>query len=158
MLIDGKQVGDALSDNTYEQDHYRFHDIFHLSFMTYLGWSPVMRRILKAKRKSDQTVDENEDGARAAITEEAISAIIFNIAEDNDFFREIRSIPFSLLKTISSLSSKFEVKTCTFKQWQLAIWHACQIHRELVSNRGGVIQLDLDEPSIAYVACPTGDE
>jgi hypothetical protein len=87
MLIDGKQIGDSLSDNTSAEDHYRFHDIFHLSFMTYLGWSPVMRGILKSKRRSNKAVDENEDGARAAITEEAISAIIFNVAEDNDFFR-----------------------------------------------------------------------
>lgn len=157
MLIDGRQVGDSLSDNAHEEDHYRFHDVFHLSFMTYLGWSPVMRHLLKVKRKSNKAIDENEDGARAAITEEAISAIIFNLAEDNDFFREIRSIPFSLLKTVSSLANKFEVKACTFKQWQLAIWHGCQIYRELVSNGGGTVELDLDEPSISYVACPTGE-
>ncbi|WP_291856688.1 nucleoside triphosphate pyrophosphohydrolase family protein [Bradyrhizobium sp.] len=154
MFVHGSRVGDPLSDNAHEEDHYRFHDIFHLSFMAFLGWSPVMRRVLKLKRKSDSKIDENEDGARAAITEEAISAIIFNVAEDNDFFREIRSIPFSLLKTISSLGSKFEVKACTFKQWQQAIWHACQIYRELVANGGGTVELDLDEPGIRYVGRP----
>ena len=157
MIIDGKRVGDALSDNSYEEDHYRFHDIFHLSFMAFLGWSPVMRRILKAKRKSNRKIDENEDGARAAITEEAITAFIFNVAEDNDFFREKRSIPFSLLKTVTSLASKFEVKACTFTQWQNAIWHACQIYRELVANQGGTVELDLNEPRISYVGCPIGE-
>ncbi|MFH1346188.1 MAG: nucleoside triphosphate pyrophosphohydrolase family protein [Pseudomonadota bacterium] len=155
MFVNGVRIGDPLSDNSYEEDHYRFHDIFHLSFMTFLGWSPVMRRVLKLKRKSDPKTDENEDGARAAITEEAISAIVFNTAEDNDFFREIRSVPFSLLKTISSLGSKFEVRACTFKQWQQAIWHACQIYRELVANKGGTVELDLDEPRISYVGRPT---
>jgi hypothetical protein len=154
MIINGKRVGDPLSDNSHDEDYYRFHDIFHLSFMAFLGWSPVMRRILKLKRKSDRTIDENEDGARAAITEEAISAIVFNVAEDSDFFREIRSIPFSLLKTISSLGNKFEVRACTFKQWQQAIWNACQIYRELVANKGGTVELDLDEPRISYVGCP----
>ena len=91
MIINGTRVGDSLSDNVDEEDYYRFHDVFHLSFMTFLGWSPVMRKILGRKRKSDRSVDENEDGARAAITEEAISAIVFNVAEDNDFFRDIRS-------------------------------------------------------------------
>jgi len=157
MTIEGKKVGDSLSDNSDEEDHYRFHDAFHLSFMTFLGWSPVMRRLLKVKRKSNRQVDENEDGARAAITEEAISAIIFNVAEDNDFFREIRSIPFSLLKTVTSLASKFEVRSCTFKQWQHAIWYGCQIYRELVNNNGGAVELDLNEPSIRYVACPLAD-
>ncbi|MBS0249143.1 MAG: nucleoside triphosphate pyrophosphohydrolase family protein [Proteobacteria bacterium] len=154
MFVNGKSIGDALSDNANEEDHYRYHDIFHLSFMTFLGWSPVMRRLLRVKRKSNPTVDENEDGARAAVTEEAISAIIFSFAEDNDFFREIRSIPFSLLKTITSLGRKYEVRVCTFKQWQQAIWHACQIYRELVANGGGTVEIDLDEPRISYVGCP----
>jgi NTP pyrophosphatase (non-canonical NTP hydrolase) len=158
MVINGQMVGDPLGDNVSREDYYRFHDVFHLSFMTFLGWSPVMRRILKVKRKSDPKTDENEDGARAAITEEAISAIIFSIAEDNDFFREIRSIPFSLLKTIGNLASKFEVKVCTFKQWQQAIWHGCQIYRELVVNHGGTVELDLNEPAIRYVACPIDGE
>ena len=153
--MSGKRIGDPRSDNSLDEDHYRFHDIFHLSFMAFLGWSPVMRRVLKLKRKSNSTIDENEDGVRAAITEEAISAIIFNVAEDNDFFREIRSVPSSLLKTISSLGSKFEVKACTFKQWQQAIWHACQIYRELVANKGGTVEVDLDEPGIRYVGRPT---
>lgn len=155
MYISGQKMGDALSDNTHEEDHYRFHDIFHLSFMTYLGWSPVMRRILKVKRKSNESVDENEDGARAAITEEAISAIVFNVAEDNDYFRDIRAVPFSLLKTITNLARKFEVKACTFKQWQHAIWHACQIHRELVAHGGGTIEIDLDEPRMSYISRPS---
>jgi NTP pyrophosphatase (non-canonical NTP hydrolase) len=154
MIVNGKQVGDSLSDNAHEEDHYRFHDVFHLSFMSFLGWSPVMRRILKLKRKSNPAVDENEDGARAAITEEAISAIVFNIAEDNDFFRDFRSIPNSLLKTVASLSSKFEVKACTYKQWQDAIWHGCQIYKDLIANEGGTVELDLDEPAIRYVGCP----
>lgn len=47
MIIDGKRVGDPLSDNAHEEDYYRFHDIFHLSFMAFLGWSPVMRRVMK---------------------------------------------------------------------------------------------------------------
>jgi NTP pyrophosphatase (non-canonical NTP hydrolase) len=154
MIIDGARTGDTLSDNTDDEDYYRFHDIFHFSFMTFLGWSPVMRRLLKRKRRSNRKIDENEDGARAAITEEAISAVAFNVAEDNDFFRDIRSIPFSLLKTIASLASKFEVRDATLKQWQKAIWHACLIYRELVDNGGGTVELDLEEPRITYVGCP----
>lgn len=152
MLIEDSPAGDALTDNVREADYYRFHDVFHLSFMTFLGWSPVMRSLMQRKRKSDPAVDENEDGARAAITEEAISAIIFNMAEDNDFFRDIRSIPFSLLKTVAGLTDKFEVRDCTLKQWQQAIWHACQVYRDLVTNSGGIVELDADEPRLEYIA------
>ena len=63
---DGKFIGDSLSDNAYVDDGYRFHDVMHLAHMAVLGWSPVMRNLLKLKRKSQPTIDEVEDGARAA--------------------------------------------------------------------------------------------
>lgn len=37
LLVNGERVGDTLSDNADKEDYYRFHDIFHLSFMTFLG-------------------------------------------------------------------------------------------------------------------------
>ncbi|MEY3443821.1 MAG: hypothetical protein RLZZ519_2102, partial [Bacteroidota bacterium] len=66
----GARIGDPLTDNTYEDDGYRFHDIFHYGYMAILGWSPVLRKLLDCKRRSNPTIDENEDGARGAITEE----------------------------------------------------------------------------------------
>ncbi len=158
MYWEDGELGAPLSDNTDEDDYYRFHDIFHLSFLTFLGWSPVLRALLKRKRKSDPAIDDNEDGARAAITEEAISAIVFNYAEDNDFFTEIRSISFGLLKTIARLCHKFEVRECSARQWQQAIWHGAQIYKELVQNVGGVVELDRDERQITYVGCPLRTE
>ncbi len=158
MYWEEGEIGAPLSDNSDEEDYYRFHDVFHLSFMTFLGWSPVIRTLLKRKRKSVRSVDENEDGARAAITEEAVSAIVFNFAEDNDFFVEIRSISFGLLKIISRLCRKFEVRACSARQWQQAIWHGSQVYRELVQNAGGIVELDRDERRITYVSPPTGTE
>src|SRR5258705_9469438 len=69
------QVGDVISDNAYENDYYRYHDIFHYTFATMLEWSPCTRAMMKRKRKSDPVIDEVEDGARATITEEAISLL-----------------------------------------------------------------------------------
>ena len=37
------------------------------------GWSPVLRSLLKLKRKTDPELDENQDGARATIIEEGIA-------------------------------------------------------------------------------------
>ena len=72
----GEFVGDALTDNAYDDDGYRFHDILHLAHMVVLGWSPVVRKLLKRKRKSNNAADhadDVEDGARAQITEELVA-------------------------------------------------------------------------------------
>lgn len=151
MFIEAEKLGDPLSDNVEEDDFYRFHDIFHFRFLTFLGWSPVLRKLLKLKRKSNKKTDETQDGARAAITEETISAYVFAVAEDHDFFPEIRSIPTNMLKTVARLASKYEVSVCTLKQWQQAIWHACRIYRDLVDNGGGIVELDLDERKVEFL-------
>lgn len=54
-------VGDRLTDNAVEPDDYRFHDVFHLAHFAVLGWSPVIRALLRLKRKSEPTVDEAQD-------------------------------------------------------------------------------------------------
>ncbi len=79
-------IGDRLNDNRTIPDGYRFHDVFHLSYLVHLGWSPVIRALLKIKRKSKPEIDENEDGARANIIEEGIATWIFNHASKRNFF------------------------------------------------------------------------
>lgn len=74
IKVNGKKFGDPLRDNAYSDDYYRFHDIFHLSYVVVLGWSPIARRFLDCKRKDDSEIDEIEDGGRAAVIDEAISA------------------------------------------------------------------------------------
>lgn len=64
MRIEAAELGDPLTDNNYEEDGYRFHDIFHWACAATLGWSPVLRKLLRRKRKSNQKADEVEDGAR----------------------------------------------------------------------------------------------
>ena len=56
--IDGAKYGDPLTDNRYQDDGYRFHDICHLSYASILGWSPTMRALMRRKRKSVPKVDE----------------------------------------------------------------------------------------------------
>ena len=68
-------IGDRLTDNKIEKDDYRFHDVFHMAFSVYLGWSPVLRSLFKVKRKSLPEVDENQDGARAGLIEEGVANI-----------------------------------------------------------------------------------
>ena len=86
LRCNGLNLGDRLTDNIDEPDFYRFHDIFHLAHAVYLGWSPILRTLLNCKRKSNPRVDENEDGARARIIEEAVSATVFSRAKETRFY------------------------------------------------------------------------
>lgn len=143
MVFNGKPLGDSLSDNSHMEDKYRFHDAFHLAFMTHLHWSPVMRRLLKRKRKSVQNIDENEDGARAAIVEEAVAAIIFTNAEEANFFPTVESIPMKLVTLLKKMTSKFEVSQCSTSAWRHAIYDGCRAFQTLAKNSGGVVEIDL---------------
>src|SRR6185369_2897439 len=58
-------IGDPLTDNIGDPDGYRFHDVFHLAYAAILHWSPVVRALIKHKRKSRPKYDEAEDGGRA---------------------------------------------------------------------------------------------
>ena len=108
LRCNGLNLGDRLTDNIDEPDFYRFHDIFHLAHAVYLGWSPVARGLLNCKRKSDPRVDENQDGARARIIEEAVSAIVFSRAKETRFYDGIDHVDYDLLKTISEFVRGFE--------------------------------------------------
>ena len=94
LFYSGRRFGDELTDNAYEDDGYRLHDVFHLSFLAKLGWSPVLRgkTLFNCKRKSNSEVDEVQDGGRAAVIDEAIAALIFTEAKKNSFFEGVDSV------------------------------------------------------------------
>lgn len=150
VSINGMQVGDFIDDNSLENDSYRFHDVFHYTFATMLGWSPCTRALMRRKRKSNPIVDEIEDGARATITEEAISLTIFNKAKQNDFFKDNKKISPSLLKWIKDMTSPFEVSIKTKKEWEKAILKGYSLFNELVRNNGGKIHFDMLRQSAIY--------
>lgn len=143
-------VGDALTDNAHESDGYRYHDVFHLAYAAVLGWSPVIRALLKCKRKSDTKTDEVEDGARAAIIEEAVSILVFNQAGERGWYADTSSIDISLLKTIRRMVSGLEVKACTAKQWKSAICQGYAAFAELKKHGGGDVVVDLDQQLLQY--------
>lgn len=150
VSINGTQIGDIIDDNSEEADSYRFHDVFHYTFATMLGWSPCTRAMMKRKRKSISTVDEFEDGARATITEEAISLLIFNKAKQKDFFKNQTKISSSLLKQIKELTSTFEVAKRSKKEWEYAILKAYSLFNDLVKNNGGNIHFNMREKTAIY--------
>ncbi len=143
-------IGDKLTDNSSEEDGYRYHDVFHIANMAILGWSPVMRGMLKRKRKSDPKTDENEDGARAAILEEAIVAYVFQYAKDNNFFSNEEEVEAPILSTIQSLTKNLEVSKRRAADWRKAIKQGFECFKGLQGNKGGVIVADLTEKKITY--------
>jgi NTP pyrophosphatase (non-canonical NTP hydrolase) len=146
----GVHIGDRLTDNKSGDDGYRFHDVFHLSYATYLGWSPVLRALLKLKRKSDPEVDEQQDGARAIITEEGISNWIFAHGARHKNFKGVTRLDFGLLKTIREMVRGYEVECRPLWIWERAILEGFEMFRLLVANGGGTITADLQKHTMRF--------
>lgn len=149
----GVNIGDPLTDNRLDADHYRFHDVFHLAYMAHLGWSPVIRGLLKLKRKSRPEVDENEDGARAMIIEEGLATWIFNHARDKgSFFADVRlgKLEYTLLKQVRGMVAGYEVDRCPLWQWEHAILDGFLVFRQLRDNCGGTVKVNMNDHSITY--------
>ena len=155
LRCNGLNLGDRLTDNIDEPDFYRFHDIFHLAHAVYLGWSPILRVLLNCKRKSNPRVDENEDGARARIIEEAVSATVFSRAKETRFYDGIDHVDYDLLKTISEFVRGFEVDVVPLWQWEEAILNGYRVFRALRDNGGGTVTVNLVNRDLRYAA-PSG--
>lgn len=140
----GLFIGDRLTDNVIVQDDYRFHDVFHFAYAAILSWSPVLRRLLKRKRKSDSKIDEAEDGARAAIIEEGVVAWIFTQAKEVGFFDDVKrgDLPFGLLKQVRNFTQGYEVAESPLWQWEEAILQGYEAFRFLQEHRSARLKID----------------
>lgn len=142
--------GDRITDNIEDPDGYRFHDIFHFAHAVHLGWSPVVRALMRTKRKSNSNVDEAQDGARAVIVEEAVSAIVFSRAKQLKFFDGLDHVDFDLLKTVKEFVEGFEVAAVPFWQWESSIIDGYRVFRSLREGGGGRVTLNLVERQLVY--------
>jgi hypothetical protein len=146
----GRPIGDRLGDNAHVEDGYRFHDVFHLAYAAILAWSPVTRKLLRCKRRSNRRIDEIEDGGRAAVIEEAVAALVFDYARGHDLLDGVETLDFELLKAISRLCSGLEVKAASWHDWELAILEGYKMFRILNRNRGGRVLVDLEQRRLSY--------
>ncbi len=138
------QVGDRIDDNAVADDGYRFHDVLHLANVAYLGWSPVIRALLKRKRKRDLTVDRVDDGARAVNIEEALTAFIFAHAKELGFFENASHVDFGILKTVETLTRGLEVEHRSYEEWENAILYGYKAFRELHKRGEGLVMVNLN--------------
>jgi NTP pyrophosphatase (non-canonical NTP hydrolase) len=142
--VNGQRMGDHLTDNAWVEDGYRLHDIFHLACMTILGWSPVIRSGLKTKRKSDKGVDQVEDGGRAIVIEEGVSALVFSYGLRHNMLAGIHTLDYQLLRTIKQMTDHLEVRSRTAADWELTILRAYDVWRSATDRGGGRIEFDSD--------------
>ncbi len=143
--------GDSLTDNSYDDDGYRYHDVMHLAHLAVLGWSPVLRKLLGRKRRSRRDVDEIEDGGRAAIVEEAVIAFVYADAEKNGYYEHTKHVDSDLLATVKRMVRPFEVSRCTAKEWERAIKLGYATFRRLRKQNGGRLEVDLDAKTIKFL-------
>ena len=150
VTINGEQIGGIVTDNSYKDDGYRFHDIFHYSHAAVLGWSPCARTMLGKKRKSNPLIDEIEDGARAKIIEEAICALVFDHAQLHNFFVEVKKIERPFLETLRRLTVGREVFSRSLDDWESAILQGYEAWRQIRENNGGTVIADLTQRKILF--------
>ncbi|MEO8062135.1 MAG: nucleoside triphosphate pyrophosphohydrolase family protein [Pseudomonadota bacterium] len=152
--MDGKHIGNDLTDNADDPDGYRFHDAFHLGYVAVLGWSPVIRKLLGRKRKSNRQVDEVQDGGRAQVIDEGVAALVFEYARGHNWLDGVTDLDYQLLRTIKGITSLLEVRERSMGEWQRAILLGFEVWRAVLKSSGGRILVDQSSKELKYLGPP----
>ena len=124
--------------------------MFHLAHAAILHWSPTFRALIKRKRKSNRKIDEAQDGGRAIVIEEGLTAWIFSCAKHLNFFEGKTSVSFDLLKTVQQFVQGYEVEECPLRLWEQAILEGYEVFRQVRDNKGGIVIGDRETRTIEY--------
>jgi hypothetical protein len=150
LRMNGVFIGDPLTDNILDPDGYRFHDVFHFAHAAILHWSPTFRALIKHKRKRNPKLDEAEDGGRAIVVEEGLTAWLFARSKELNYFEGQKQLSFELLKTVKQFVSGYEVDECPLSLWEIAILRGYDVFRQVRANLGGTIVCDRTTRTIDY--------
>jgi hypothetical protein len=152
----GINIGDRLTDNALVPDDYRFHDVFHFAYAAVMSWSPVLRALLRLKRKSDPSIDESQDGARAILIEEGITTWIFGQAQQLELFANMKpgDLPLDMLKHVREFVRGYEVEECPSWIWEHAILQGYAAFRFLKIERRGLLTIDMSNHSLQIEVLP----
>jgi len=157
VLVDqmlGEDAGDPLTDNAYEDDGYRFHDVMHLTFAACLGWSPVLRKLLRKRgalvNRTPTDVADVEDGGRAQVIEEAIVLAAYVYAVDHNFLEHVDAVDWGVLRHINQMTARLEVRNRTAWKWNATLLRGFAVWRHLRSHGGGVVRGDLLNGTIEF--------
>jgi len=162
MYFQGRRLGDDLTDNALEDDGYRFHDVLHLGLIAHLGWSPVVRGMMKRKRPPE--IDEVQDGGRAKVVEELVLKAIHSegakqanesgrcaVQGATRLFPEPSTITFRLLKTLRTYVEGLEVWKNAYWEWEDAICDGCNVFFQLRTHGQGTVHVDLENRRLTFV-------
>lgn len=163
MYMDGRQLGNDLTDNAYAEDGYRFHDVLHLALAAKLGWSPVLRKLMGLKRRSDARLDEIEDGARAMIVEETVIKAVHaeglrisalstpaGMANEVPLVTSGRDVSFAFLKRLESLVSGLEAERNRYWEWEDVIVEGFYLFHRLRQEGRGTVSVDMDARTLSF--------
>lgn len=164
MYFNGKPLGDDLTDNAYDDDGYRFHDVIHLALIAHLGWSPVVRGLMRLKRKSrNDRADEVEDGGRAQVVEELVIKAIHSegdkqarasgrcvVGRPTRLFPHRSLINFKLLKTLRMYVDGLEAAKNAYWEWEDAIFAGCEQFYQLTCEKQGTVHVNLENRRLQF--------
>jgi len=150
LFFEGRQLGDPLWDMSWEEDDYRFHDVFHLSYAALLGWSPIARWLFGCQRRSNPRFREVEDSGRAKVIDEAVAALAFEYARRVQFFSRVRTVDSDVLDTVRSMTSGLEVRVRSAREWETAILQSFDMWRQLRDSEGGRLLIDLERRTVSF--------
>ncbi len=155
VIWEGEIVGNRLGDNTYDDSGYRFHDVFHLANAAVLGWSPVARgNLFGRKRKSDEHLDNVEDGGRAIAVEEGITAYVFEYGRNHNHLESVESLDYQVLRTFKTLTSGLEVQARPLWEVEEAIFQGFAAWRQIKAADGGLLRGNLADRTLIFVQAP----
>lgn len=144
-------LGDPLTDNSRIPNDYRYHDVFHLGHIAFLGWSPVIRHLMKLKRRSDVLTLDSEDRGRPQVAEEAVTLIVYNYAKGNNMLKSSEHIDTTILKSIKQLVLDLEVACVSSFQWEKAILQSYKVFHKVVENKGGKVLVSPKNRKLEYL-------
>jgi NTP pyrophosphatase (non-canonical NTP hydrolase) len=145
-------IGDPIDSNSHSEDDYRYHDVFHIAYLAVLGWSPVLRALMKRKRKSGTPdIDRVEDGARAIILEEAVSALVFEQNKELGPFSIKTNIPIQMIVMIKQMTAGLEVSSRNVQDWQRAISLGYRLFDEIKQRRSGTLRVSMISREVDFV-------
>lgn len=146
----GVFIGDPLTDNIADPDGYRFHDVFHLANAAILHWSPVVRALIRHKRKSRPKYDEEQDGGRAIVVEEGLTAWLFARAKHINYYEGAKRVSLGTLKIVQEFVAGYEVDQCPLKLWERSILQGYDVFRQVRAAKGGWVIGDRASRTLTY--------
>lgn len=95
-------------------------------------------------------MDEAQDGGRAIVVEEGLTAYIFSRAKKQDFFAANERVSYDLLKTLQQFVRGYEVEACPPSLWEVAILQGYEVFRQVRAQECGSIIGDRKARTITY--------